>query len=118
MSFSLGQVGIPRLHNKWFHVYVENGVFQFSIVEARTKISEILLWLNNNLSNPGVSTSHATLCATLDSWLQKTKSVAKVRGRREFTQPKHPLRVGWRNFFSAVLEKFLQPINAPWVYGT
>jgi hypothetical protein len=31
---------------------------------------------------------------------------------------KHPLRVGWRNFFSAVLEKFLQPINAPRVYGT
>ncbi len=30
----------------------------------------------------------------------------------------HPLRVGWRNFISAVLEKFLQPINAPWVYGT
>jgi hypothetical protein len=23
----------------------------------------------------------------------------------------HPLRVGWRNFFSTVLEKFLQPIN-------
>ncbi len=30
----------------------------------------------------------------------------------------HPLRVGWRNFFSAVLEKFLQPINAPRVHGT
>ncbi len=30
----------------------------------------------------------------------------------------HPLRVGWRNFFSAVLEKFFQPINAPRVYGT
>ncbi len=25
----------------------------------------------------------------------------------------HPLRVGWRNFFSAVLENFLQPINTP-----
>ncbi len=30
----------------------------------------------------------------------------------------HPLHVGWRNFFSIVLEKFLQPINAPRVYGT
>jgi hypothetical protein len=30
----------------------------------------------------------------------------------------HALRVGWRNFFSAVLEKFLQPIKAPRVYGT
>jgi hypothetical protein len=30
----------------------------------------------------------------------------------------HPLRVGWRNYFSAVLETFLQPINAQWVYGT
>jgi hypothetical protein len=29
----------------------------------------------------------------------------------------HPLRVGWRNLFSAVLEKFLQPINAPRVSG-
>jgi hypothetical protein len=29
----------------------------------------------------------------------------------------HPLRVGWRNFFSAVLKKFFQPINALWVYG-
>jgi hypothetical protein len=27
-----------------FHVYVENGVFPFSLEEARTKISEILLW--------------------------------------------------------------------------
>ncbi len=30
----------------------------------------------------------------------------------------HPLRMGWRNFFSTVLEKFLQPIHAPRVYGT
>ncbi len=30
----------------------------------------------------------------------------------------HPLHMGWRNFFSAVLEKILQPINAPRVYGT
>jgi hypothetical protein len=41
---------------------------------------------------------------------QKSKSVDQ--------KTKHPLRVGWRNFFSAVLEKFLQPINAPQVYGT
>ncbi len=30
----------------------------------------------------------------------------------------HLLRVGWRNFFSAVLEKFLLPLNALNVYGT
>jgi hypothetical protein len=30
----------------------------------------------------------------------------------------HPLHVGWRNFFSAVLEKFILPINAPGVYDT
>ncbi len=30
----------------------------------------------------------------------------------------HLLRIGWRNYFSAVIEKFLQPINAPRVYGT
>jgi hypothetical protein len=30
----------------------------------------------------------------------------------------HPLRMGWWNFFSAVLEKFLQLISSPWVYGT
>jgi hypothetical protein len=40
------------------------------------------------------------------------------RRRIEVLASEHPLRVGWRNFFSAVLEKFLQPINAPRVYGT
>ncbi len=29
-----------------------------------------------------------------------------------------PAAHGLEELFSAVLEKFLQPINAPWVYGT
>jgi hypothetical protein len=53
-------------HYIWFHVYVENGVLPFSLVEVRTKISKILLWLNN-LSNPGIWTSYASLGATLDN---------------------------------------------------
>jgi hypothetical protein len=41
-------------------------------------------------------------------------------GRTEIRTEKriHSLHVGWRNFFSAVLEKFLLPLNALNVYGT
>ncbi len=31
-------------NNIWFHVYVENGVFPFYLVEARTKILKVLTY--------------------------------------------------------------------------
>ncbi len=47
---------------------------------------------------------HIPLLALTDGQNYGEKNTPAVRGLEEL--------------FSAVLEKFLQPINAPWVYGT
>ncbi len=54
------------------------------------------------------------------SHLRETKWEAEVSHQfaKEKKKNTRALRVGWRNFFSAVLEKFLQPFKAPRVYGT
>jgi hypothetical protein len=67
----------------------------------------------------------------LPFWQNRQKLVIKQGGKKgkavttgnshhfiDAQSPKRPLPLGWRNFFSAVLQKFLQPINAPQVYGT
>jgi hypothetical protein len=62
MNPSSQQYMVPGVCRKWS--------IQFSLVEAKTEILEILLWLNN-VHNWGVSTSCATLGAILGYYLRK-----------------------------------------------
>ncbi len=51
-------------------------------------------------------------------WEMKWEAEVLHQFAEEKKKNTRALHKGWRNFFSAVLEKFLQPIKAPRVYGT